>query len=191
MPRFPPQRAAPDLPQSGRFAHVVLLPLDVIKGLVSACNTDPPRATADLLMARGVRVRLALLLAYLAVPIDLMPDFLPVAGYADDAIIVALARRRSRAARVLRRSGGIGPAPAMGSPPCATSPACPALVHPAWPGSRQPSRTEVPAPATSRAESGESAGPRRCPQRPAGYQVSSISSSVPSSSTSNSTFRWT
>ena len=34
-----------------------------------------------------MRVRTALLLAYLASPIDLVPDFIPVVGYADDAII--------------------------------------------------------------------------------------------------------
>ncbi|MBW8710574.1 MAG: DUF1232 domain-containing protein, partial [Mycobacterium sp.] len=41
----------------------------------------------------GVRIRLALLLVYLALPIDLIPDFVPVLGYADDAIIVALVLR--------------------------------------------------------------------------------------------------
>src|SRR6266567_4018158 len=48
---------------------------------------------ADRRLPRGVRVRLALLLAYLAFPIDLVPDFLPVVGYADDAIIVAAVLR--------------------------------------------------------------------------------------------------
>ena len=42
---------------------------------------------------RGVRIRLALVLVYLALPIDLIPDFVPVLGYADDAIIVALVLR--------------------------------------------------------------------------------------------------
>jgi uncharacterized membrane protein YkvA (DUF1232 family) len=37
----------------------------------------------------GVRLWLWLLLAYLAIPIDLVPDFIPVVGYSDDAIIVA------------------------------------------------------------------------------------------------------
>ncbi|WP_270887007.1 YkvA family protein [Pedococcus sp. 5OH_020] len=37
---------------------------------------------------RGVRVRLGLLLGYLAMPFDLVPDFLPVIGYADDVIVV-------------------------------------------------------------------------------------------------------
>ena len=41
-----------------------------------------------------------LLLAYLAFPIDLVPDFLPVVGYADDAIITSLVLRH-----VLRRAG--------------------------------------------------------------------------------------
>ena len=41
----------------------------------------------------GVRVRLALLLVYLLSPIDLVPDFLPVIGYADDVVIVALVLR--------------------------------------------------------------------------------------------------
>jgi len=46
------------------------------------------RIAADKHQAAGVRVRLVLLLAYLAFPIDLIPDFIPVLGYADDAIIV-------------------------------------------------------------------------------------------------------
>jgi hypothetical protein len=39
-------------------------------------------------MPRGVPIRLSLLMAYLAIPIDVIPDFLPVLGYADDAVIV-------------------------------------------------------------------------------------------------------
>jgi uncharacterized membrane protein YkvA (DUF1232 family) len=46
------------------------------------------RIAADKHQAPGVRVRLVLLLAYLAFPIDLIPDFIPVLGYADDAVIV-------------------------------------------------------------------------------------------------------
>ena len=52
-----------------------------------------PRLAADRTLPRGVRVRLALLLAYLAFPVDLVPDFIPVVGYADDAIIVAAVLR--------------------------------------------------------------------------------------------------
>ena len=58
------------------------------------------RLAADPAVQRGVRVRLALLMVYLALPIDLIPDFLPVIGYADDAIIVAFVLRS-----VVRRAG--------------------------------------------------------------------------------------
>lgn len=58
------------------------------------------RLAADSSLPRDVRWRLWLLLAYLAMPIDLVPDFIPVLGYADDAIIVALALRS-----VARRAG--------------------------------------------------------------------------------------
>ena len=51
------------------------------------------RLAADPSLPRGVRLRLALLLGYLAMPIDLIPDFIPVLGYADDAIVVALVLR--------------------------------------------------------------------------------------------------
>ena len=51
------------------------------------------RLAADQALPREVRVRLGLLLAYLAVPIDLIPDFVPVLGYADDAIIVTAVLR--------------------------------------------------------------------------------------------------
>jgi uncharacterized membrane protein YkvA (DUF1232 family) len=37
---------------------------------------------------------------YLAVPIDIIPDFIPVIGYADDAIMVAAVLRS-----VVRRAG--------------------------------------------------------------------------------------
>jgi len=58
------------------------------------------RLTADRSLPHGVRVRLGLLMAYLAMPIDLIPDFIPVLGYADDAIIVAAVLRS-----VVRRAG--------------------------------------------------------------------------------------
>ncbi|MET8847488.1 YkvA family protein [Amycolatopsis sp. NPDC004625] len=58
------------------------------------------RLAGDKTLPRGVRVRLGLLLAYLALPIDLVPDFVPVLGYADDAIIVTAVLRG-----VVRRAG--------------------------------------------------------------------------------------
>lgn len=51
------------------------------------------RLAADPAMPRGVRIRLVLLFGYLALPIDLIPDFIPILGYADDAIVVALVLR--------------------------------------------------------------------------------------------------
>lgn len=51
------------------------------------------RLAADPTLPRGVRWRLSALLVYLVMPIDLVPDFIPVVGYADDAVIVALALR--------------------------------------------------------------------------------------------------
>lgn len=58
------------------------------------------RLVADRTLPGGIRVRLVLLLVYLASPIDLVPDFLPVIGYADDVIIVALVLRS-----VIRKAG--------------------------------------------------------------------------------------
>jgi uncharacterized membrane protein YkvA (DUF1232 family) len=58
------------------------------------------RLAADNTLPSGVRVRLGLLLAYLAIPFDVIPDFIPVLGYADDAIIVAAVLRG-----VVRRAG--------------------------------------------------------------------------------------
>jgi uncharacterized membrane protein YkvA (DUF1232 family) len=64
------------------------------------------RMAADRTVPAGVRVKLGLLLAYLLLPLDLVPDFLPVIGYADDVIIVALVLRsalRSAGPEPLRR----------------------------------------------------------------------------------------
>jgi uncharacterized membrane protein YkvA (DUF1232 family) len=58
------------------------------------------RLAADKTLPRGVRVRLVLLMIYLAIPFDPIPDFIPVLGYADDAIIVTVVLRS-----VVRRAG--------------------------------------------------------------------------------------
>ncbi|QHC01187.1 DUF1232 domain-containing protein [Epidermidibacterium keratini] len=58
------------------------------------------RLAADDTLPRGIRIRLWLLLAYLAIPIDPIPDFIPVLGYADDAILVVAVLRS-----VVRRAG--------------------------------------------------------------------------------------
>jgi uncharacterized membrane protein YkvA (DUF1232 family) len=74
-----------------------LLP-DVVR-LVRRLATDPT-------LPRGLRWRLWLLLGYLLLPLDLVPDFLPVIGYADDAIVIALVLRsvtRAAGAEALER----------------------------------------------------------------------------------------
>jgi len=58
------------------------------------------RLARDPTLPRGVRVRLTMLLIYLAIPIDLIPDFIPILGYADDAIIVTAVLRST-----VRRAG--------------------------------------------------------------------------------------
>ncbi|MFP3466879.1 YkvA family protein [Leifsonia sp. SIMBA_070] len=51
------------------------------------------RLSTDKHVPRAPRIWLLLLLVYLLSPIDLIPDFIPVLGYADDAIIVAVVLR--------------------------------------------------------------------------------------------------
>ena len=51
------------------------------------------RLAADPDVPRGVRWTLGILLGYLLLPIDLVPDFLPVIGFADDAVVVVFALR--------------------------------------------------------------------------------------------------
>jgi uncharacterized membrane protein YkvA (DUF1232 family) len=65
------------------------------------------RLAADSSVPRAARVRLWLLLAYLAIPFDVVPDFVPVLGYADDAIIATLVLRsvvRCAGAPAVRRN---------------------------------------------------------------------------------------
>lgn len=64
------------------------------------------RLAADPAVSRGARIKLSLLLGYLLLPLDLVPDFLPLIGYADDVIVMALVLRsviRSAGPESLRR----------------------------------------------------------------------------------------
>src|SRR5262249_9972701 len=58
------------------------------------------RLTGAPTLPRVVRTWLALLLTYLAFPLDLIPDFIPVIGYADDVILICVVLRA-----VVRRAG--------------------------------------------------------------------------------------
>ena len=45
---------------------------------------------ADPVLPRGAKVALAAALVYLASPLDLIPDFIPLVGYLDDVLVAAL-----------------------------------------------------------------------------------------------------
>lgn len=85
-------RARRHQPDQIRVVDALRLVPDVIRLL--------RRLAADRTLPRTLRVRLWLLIAYLISPIDLVPDFIPVLGYADDVIIVAIALRS-----ITRRAG--------------------------------------------------------------------------------------
>jgi uncharacterized membrane protein YkvA (DUF1232 family) len=71
-----------------------------IGGFVPDCAVLFARLARDPALPRRRRLALVALAAYLASPIDLVPDFLPVAGQADDAVLVVLTLRW-----ILRGSG--------------------------------------------------------------------------------------
>jgi uncharacterized membrane protein YkvA (DUF1232 family) len=71
------------------------------------------RLLGDPRVSRSRKLVLGALVGYLAMPFDLVPDFLPVVGQLDDAIIVALALR------LVLRAGG------------------PELMREQWPGPEQ------------------------------------------------------
>ena len=66
----------------------------------------------DPALPRSTRVSLWLLVAYLACPIDLVPDFIPIIGIADDVIITSLVLRHvvRRADADVRRAHWTGTA---------------------------------------------------------------------------------
>jgi uncharacterized membrane protein YkvA (DUF1232 family) len=81
-----------------------------IAGFIPHCIVLFRRLLGDEHVSRRSKLLLVAAIGYLAMPFDLIPDFIPVAGQLDDAIIVALVLRS-----VLRAGG-------------------PQLLHEHWPG---------------------------------------------------------
>ena len=81
-----------------------------LAGFVPDCAVLLTRLLRDPRVPRRSKVVVAALIPYLALPFDLVPDFIPVAGQLDDAILVAFVLRR-----VVRRTD-------------------PGLIRELWPG---------------------------------------------------------
>jgi uncharacterized membrane protein YkvA (DUF1232 family) len=71
-----------------------------LAGFIPDCVVLLRRLMGDERVPRARKLQLAALVGYLALPVDLVPDFIPVAGQLDDAILVALVLRG-----VLRAAG--------------------------------------------------------------------------------------
>jgi len=84
-----------------------------VAGFIPDCIVLFRRLLGDERVPRRGKLLLVALIGYLAMPFDLVPDFIPVAGQLDDAILVVIALR------VLLRGSG------------------PRLLAEHWPGPRQ------------------------------------------------------
>jgi uncharacterized membrane protein YkvA (DUF1232 family) len=81
-----------------------------LAGFIPDCVLLFRRLLRDRRISRRRKLLVVALIAYLAMPFDLVPDFIPVVGQLDDAILVALVLR------AVLRGGG------------------PQVVHEHWPG---------------------------------------------------------
>jgi uncharacterized membrane protein YkvA (DUF1232 family) len=61
-----------------------------VASFIPDCIVLFQRLLGDARVPRRGKLAVALLVPYLALPFDLVPDFIPVAGQIDDAILVAL-----------------------------------------------------------------------------------------------------
>jgi uncharacterized membrane protein YkvA (DUF1232 family) len=81
-----------------------------LAGFIPDCIVLVSRLARDSRISRPRRVVLLIVLGYLALPIDVVPDFLPGIGQLDDAVVLGIALR------LIVRGGGVD------------------LVGEAWPG---------------------------------------------------------
>lgn len=73
-----------------------------LAGLVPDCIVLFRRLLADDRVGRRHKLLIVALIGYLAMPVDLVPDFIPVAGQLDDVLLVAFVLR------AVLRGGGPG-----------------------------------------------------------------------------------
>lgn len=71
-----------------------------LAGFIPDCLVLFRRVIGDPRVSRWRKMLLGVLLVYLAMPLDLVPDFIPVAGQLDDLLLVAVVLR------LLLRGGG-------------------------------------------------------------------------------------
>jgi uncharacterized membrane protein YkvA (DUF1232 family) len=71
-----------------------------VAGFIPDCIVLAKRLLRDPRVPRRRKLLLGAVVGYLALPFDLVPDFIPVAGQVDDAVVVALGLRA-----LLRGSG--------------------------------------------------------------------------------------
>lgn len=64
-----------------------------LAGFIPDCVVLLQRLLRDRRISRPGKLLLLAVVGYLLLPLDLVPDFVPVAGQADDAVVVVLALR--------------------------------------------------------------------------------------------------